>query len=153
MKLTTFVTSKTLRYATVLVVLIFLSCQTDPKSYLEFVNGYWEIEQVTFPNGDEKEYKFNEMIDYIQINDDKKGFRKKVKPNLDQTFSTSNHQEYIEAKIENDSLNLYYKTPFNSWKETVLSANDKQLTIVLKNNVTYTYKRFQPLNLNLSNDE
>ena len=153
MKPNIFVTLKTLRFTTIFVVLIFLSCKTDPKSYLEFVNGYWEIEQVTFPNGEKKVYKYNEMIDYIEIKDNKNGFRKKMKPNLNETYSTSNDQESIEVKIENDSLNFYYKTPFNSWKETVLSANESQLIIALDNKVIYQYKRYQPIELKSTENE
>jgi len=41
------------------------------------LNGYWEIEKVTFFDGAKKEYKYNESFDYFQIKGNK-GFRKKM---------------------------------------------------------------------------
>ena len=147
------VLSKPSKYIFLVVLFTLFSCHKDPKSHLEFVNGYWEIEQVTFPNGETKTYNFNETIDYIEIKDNMKGFRKKMKPNINQTFSTSNNEEMIEAKIENDSLNLYYATPLSTWKETVISTDENQLIIALDNEVTYQYKRYKPLDINISENE
>ncbi|NNL81966.1 MAG: hypothetical protein HKP28_01160, partial [Winogradskyella sp.] len=51
------------------------SCSEDAYTKLETINGYWEIEKVVFPNGETKEYKYNDLIDYISINESLKGFR------------------------------------------------------------------------------
>ena len=47
------------------------------------------------------------------------------------------HEKFV-FKIENDSLNLYYKTPFSSWKETILKASEDKLQIINQNKV-YIY--------------
>ena len=62
-------------------------------------------------------------------------------------FKTSNDNEQIKAAIEGDSLNLYYSTEFDQWKETVLNANEKQLVIKNTDNNIYTYKRYEPLEI------
>ena len=55
-----------------LVFGLFLSCkQSISESDLQNLNGYWEIEKVELPDGDKKEYKVNETIDFFKITDHK----------------------------------------------------------------------------------
>ncbi|RBP30827.1 hypothetical protein DFR65_10485 [Oceanihabitans sediminis] len=134
-------------YALILVTFLVFSCSADPKTYIEHINGYWEIEEVTLHNGEKKAYNYNDTIDYFEINDSLNGFRKKLKPNFSGTFETSKDVENIKLVLENDSLNIYYTTPFSKWKETVLLATKEQLKIVNQNKHVYLYKRYQPLDL------
>lgn len=133
----------------IFIVIAIVSCSKNPESMLTHVNGYWEIDQVVFTNGDVKTYKYNENIDYISLNDSLKGFRKKLKPGFNSKYITSKDAEGITAKIENDSLNLYYKTPSSSWKETVIDANKNQLKITNETETIYIYKRYKTLELDL----
>ena len=128
--------------------LMLIGCNKNRESEIINLSGYWEIEKVIFPNGETKIYKYNDAIDYISINDSLKGFRKKLKPNFDGSFSKSNDEEGITLKIENDSLNLYYKTPYTNWKETVLEVSATDLKILNSNEIVYLYKRYEPLDLN-----
>ena len=135
------------------ILLLFLlitlsSCTQNPEINIEHINGYWEIESVTFPNGETKEYKFNETIDFIEVNDSLQGIRKKLKPSLDGKFLTSKDQETFKLVKENDSLNVYYKTPYTNWKETILLLDSLQLKVVNQDKKVYLYKRYKPLNLN-----
>ncbi|WP_034059663.1 hypothetical protein [Lacinutrix jangbogonensis] len=125
--------------------LFIISCSKNPESYIDHIDGYWEIESVTLSNGSKKEYTVNQTIDYISINDSLKGFRKKMNPRFDGKYETSKDAESLHIKIENDSLNLYYFTKYANWKETVLMANENQLKIVNQNNNVYLYKRFTPI--------
>ena len=55
-----------------IVFVLLLSCkQTISKTDLNNLNGYWEIEKVELPDGDKKEYKVNETIDFFKIKDEK----------------------------------------------------------------------------------
>ncbi|WP_417289689.1 hypothetical protein [Corallibacter sp.] len=123
------------------------SCSKHVKNYIPNISGYWEIEKVTLPDGTVKEYAYNNTIDYLEITDSINGIRKKLKPTLNNTFETSNIIENFEIKIENDSLNLYYKTPFDTWKETILLATESQLKVVNKNKAVFVYKRFEPIKI------
>ncbi|WP_411768097.1 lipocalin family protein [Winogradskyella sp. A3E31] len=138
---------KSIKY--LLLVFILTGCSPNPKELLPHIEGYWEIEEVTLADGSKKVYEYNDTIDYIAINDSLKGFRKKLKPSFNNKYTTSEDAEALTVKIENDSLNLYYKTPFSSWKETVLEANDTQLKIVNQDNSIYLYKRYEGLELDL----
>ena len=131
-----------------LIVLISIfSCKSDPDSFIEHIPGYWEIESVTFPNGETKSYTFSETIDYIDVNDSFRGYRKKLKPSLDGKFITSKDAESFILFLENDSLNAYYSTPFSDWKETILSADSLHLKVINQDKKVYLYKRYTPLKL------
>jgi len=129
----------------ILIIATLTSCSKNPKTLIQHIDGYWEIESVTIPNGTIKEYIVNQTVDYISIGDSLKGFRKKMSPRFDGKYETSKDAETLKIKIENDSLNLYYSTAFAKWKETVLIANEEQLKIINQNNNVYLYKRFTPI--------
>jgi hypothetical protein len=86
----------------------------------------------------------SETVDFFGIKN-KKGIRKKVKPQYDGTYLVTEDAEKVEARIEKDSLNLYYSTPYDTWKETVLRAEEDKLSIINNRGIIYHYKRFVPL--------
>ena len=133
----------------VLTILTFFNCSKNPETHIKHLEGYWEITEVILTDGSKKDYKFNETIDYISINDSLQGFRKKLKPGLNNTYFTSDDAEALELKVENDSLNIYYATPFSKWKETVLEATPNNLKIITQNKTVYLYKRYTPINLDV----
>lgn len=133
---------------TLLLISALLSCSKNPESYIEHLQGYWEIDEVTLPDGSKRDYNYNETIDFFNITDSLTGFRKKLMPNFDGSFSTSDDAESITLVIEDDSLNIYYKTAFSEWKETVLKATETELIIQNQNQLRYTYTRYKPLDLN-----
>ena len=130
-----------------LLILIIFSCTEDKSHFTENIDGYWEIKYVKLNNGYEKEYTVNETIDYIEITSDTSGFRKKMKPQFDGTFKTSNNSENFTFKIENDSFNLHYKTPYYSWKETILKISKDEMKVINQSKDVYLYKRYTPINV------
>ena len=68
---------------------------------------------------------------------------------LNSKYITSQDVEGITVKIENDSLNLYYKTPYANWKETVLEANVNSLKVLNDRETIYLYKRYKPIELDI----
>ncbi len=130
-----------------LLILIIFSCKEDKSHFTENIDGYWEIKYVKLNNGYEKEYTVNETIDYIEITSDTSGFRKKMKPQFDGTFKTSNNSETFTFKIENDSFNLHYKTPYHNWKETILDISKDEMKVINQSKDVYLYKRYTPINI------
>ena len=136
-----------------LLLISVFSCSKNPNEFIPYINGYWEIDEVTLSDGTKRDYNFNDMIDYIEVTDSLSGFRRKLKPNLFGTFETSKSEERFNIKIENDSLNIYYKTPYAEWKETILNANESQLVILNNTNKdVYIYKRYESLDLDLETE-
>ncbi len=124
--------------------MLLLSCgRQTPEEKIENLNGYWEIKQADLPEGITKEFRFSELVDYIKV-DSSAGFRKKVRPQLDGSFITSDDEEIFRIKVENDSINLYYTTPYSKWKETIISSEEDELMILNPDGIIYTYKRFTP---------
>jgi len=133
-------------------IILFFCCicllgcaNTDTQ--LKHINGYWEIVSVENVDGDTKEFTVNQTIDYIEITDNK-GFRKKLQPDLSGNYKTTESVEYIEVNIVDDQIVLLYSTPFSSWKEVVITVSDNKLVVENEAKIKYTYKRYEPLNLN-----
>lgn len=131
-----------------LIIVLTFGCAKNPKQFLQHINGYWEIDEVTLSNGSKRDYKHNDTVDYMTLNDSLAGFRKKLKPNFSGTYETSSDSEQIKAVFENDSLFIEYTTPFNTWRETVLNATENSLLILNANKDQYLYKRYEPLDVN-----
>ncbi len=128
---------------------LFLACGKNPETLIPHLNGYWEIDEVTLADGSKRDYNYNDTVDYFSITDSLTGFRKKMKPSFHGTYTTSDDAEELTLKIENDSLHIYYKTPFANWKETVLKATEDKLLIINDQQTQYLYRRFEPINVDL----
>jgi hypothetical protein len=129
------------------VLLVLISCgKQDPSTQIERLAGYWEIESVAMPDGETKEFSMSMIVDFIEVSENK-GVRTKVSPQLDGSFLNNGVAEKFDITIENDSLRLYYTTPFDSWKETVLIATDSVLKVLNRDNKIYTYSKFKKFEL------
>lgn len=132
-----------------LLILGGLSCeQQGPQEKLEHLNGYWEIDRVEFSKDSIKEFRINETVDYIEL-ENGKGFRTKVRPRFDGSFEVSGDIDSLKAKTEGGDLYLLYSTPFDTWKEKVLQADENSVSIKNERDIIYHYKRYEPLLSNL----
>tara|TARA_R110002050_G_scaffold118625_2_gene236104 strand:- start:10170 stop:10589 length:420 start_codon:yes stop_codon:yes gene_type:complete len=129
-----------------LALLSFACSQKVTQEQLNLLNGYWEIEKVTFADGQTKEYTVNESIDYIQING-LKGFRKKVKPTFEGTYITNDDAEFFTLFKKEDTYIIQYKTEVSDWTETLKTISNDNFSVTNSENITYTYKRYEPINI------
>jgi|SRR5690554_1800962 len=129
-------------FSTLLLLLIISCAKPDPEIQKQNLSGYWEIKTVEMPSGNEKNFNMNTIVDHIEVKGNS-GVRTKVSPKLDGSFTTNGDSEKFTLKIEDDSLRMYYKTPFDQWKETVIKAKDSVLTVKNSDNKTYTYTKFK----------
>lgn len=126
------------------ICFLAMSCDTtSPEEKIANLNGYWQIKTAERPSENPREYRFSELVDYIQV-EEKEGFRKKAKPQLDGTYVVSEDEEQFSIKIENDSINFYYETPYSTWKETLLSSSEDEIEVLNQYGIKYTYERFTP---------
>jgi len=124
-----------------------ISCaDKHPKDQIQFIDGYWEIKSVEMPDGSIREFTVNTSIDFIEVNGDS-GVRKKLMPRLDGSFKEFPTREKFTFVIRNDSLLMYYQTPFANWMEKVIEATDSILIVENKDRKAYVYKRFKKLEL------
>ncbi|GAA4052039.1 lipocalin family protein [Flavobacterium chungnamense] len=130
-----------------LSLLLLVSCnQSITDEDIAKLNGYWEIKKVVLKDGEKKDYKINETIDYFQLKD-KKGFRQKVMPQLDGTYKTNNLKEEISISNENGSYFVNYSTSYGKWKEEIIELQDSVLVLKNKDDLEYNYKRYKPFSL------
>lgn len=129
------------RILLLIVLVSALSCkQKITEADLSNLNGYWEIEKVELPDGDKKEYKVNETIDFFKI-EANKGFRKKVMPQLDGTYLTNDIQEDVVVVIKDGDASLQYKTTYAFWKEEIIELTKDKLVVKNQQEIEYYYKR------------
>lgn len=125
---------------------LLISCGSVTEEKLSLLNGYWEIQEVEFPNGGKKEYKINSNVDYIKL-DNLKGYRKKVNPRFDGSFETSDDAEFFTIIANNNSYSIKYENDLSSWEETLVSLSDDSFAIKNAEGTIYKYKRFKPINI------
>lgn len=143
-----------MKYSLILTLtFLMFSCQSEVKKEdLSKLNGYWEIKEVTLSNGETKDYKVNETIDFFEVKSSQtdgllNGFRQKVMPQFDGNFKTNGIKESIKV-LETDKVYfLEYKTDYGKWKEEIISIEDSLLVLKNKQNIIYTYKKFKPFSL------
>lgn len=125
----------------------FLSCVENPDSYIQYIEGYWEITDVTKNNKTVKSYTVNTNIDYFKVNDDLTGYRKKVTPTLDGKFTITQHESPFVIKIENNQLQIHYTVNNVTFKETIERASETELIISNVDGFRYTYQPFESIDL------
>ena len=132
-----------------LTTLFFFGCKPHPVDYIEFINGYWEIENV-YKNGKLlKEFKISQEIDYFRINNDLSGFRKKLKPNFSGSYTTSKDQLNFKLEIKfNKRLIIVYEDNNTIFVEEITKVNKTNLSIKNDEGMVYNYKVYKPLELN-----
>ncbi|WP_378185063.1 hypothetical protein ACE939_09090 [Aquimarina sp. W85] len=124
------------------------SCHRDnPKDHVHHLNGYWEIDKVQTSQAVKKQYSFNQSIDFIEMSGDSLGIRKKVQPQLDGTFITSKNNERFKIIVLNDSIYLEYTTPYDTWRETLVSVKEDELILRNPNGNLYFYRPYKKLDL------
>ena len=130
------------------VSFLFISCQQKIKPEdISKINGYWEIEKVVFDQGDDKEYGINESYDYFQIDQNSKGFRKKVMPQLDGTFIVNDTYETATIRFKEDKTFIDYSTPYAKWSEELIAVSDKELVLKNAEKKEYHYKKAESINI------
>jgi hypothetical protein len=126
---------------------VFASCDKKvTQEELKYLNGYWEITEVIFPDGEKKSFDINETIDYIEWSDSL-GIRKKVKPQLDGTFLVNDEDEKITVKEQSGQWVLIYQTRYDRWEEKIVELQENKLILQNEQQIRYHYKKYESLNL------
>ncbi|MCK0160178.1 hypothetical protein [Allomuricauda sp. F6463D] len=131
-----------------ILVLIFWGCNDSVvhKEDLNYLNGYWEIAEVEFPDGSIKEYGINTNIDFIHL-DDEKGYRKKMKPKFDGSYDTSLDMEGFTVSNTGETIILRYSTALSEWEEKLVQLDSLTFSVTNQEGITYKYKRFEPIKI------
>ncbi|MBM1106692.1 hypothetical protein JQC67_11130 [Aurantibacter crassamenti] len=141
-----------MRKLTVLLLILVFGCKGKlTENELPLLNGYWEISEVIFPDGNTKEYGVNTSVDFIKL-EDQKGYRKKVQPKFDGTFDTSNDADMFVIIESENGYSINYTNDSSSnlveqRSEQIVSLSESEFTVRNLDGLTYRYKRFEPINI------
>lgn len=131
----------------IIYLFIFFGCSGGvSKEDLTQLNGYWEIEQVVFQDGNTKEYKVSTTVDYIQT-EGLEGFRKKVSPKFDGTYQTSDDAEAFSISEKDGSFTLNYKNELSEWSEKLIALDTETFSVISEEGLRYDYRRFEPISI------
>ncbi len=129
------------------VAYLVISCHSNVKKEdLTKLNGYWEIMSVVQANGEKKDYKINETIDYFETKNNS-GYRQKVMPQFDGKYKTNGIKENIKIISKDKEFYIEYSTLYGKWQEQILEVKDSTLVLENKDKLQYQYKRFTPFSL------
>jgi len=135
------------RLTLIFITISLIGCGSPiSKPDLNQLNGYWEIVSVEFADGQKKNYTVNPSIDYIELKE-MKGFKKKMHPKFDGTYDTSNDLEAFSIIQKEGIFLISYQNNLSSWEEQLIKLEENTFTIVNEDNVTYSYKRYEPINI------
>ena len=132
----------------VIILLLFIAfgCTKNAENFVPFIEGYWQIGQVKKEHTIIKEYTISTSIDYFQINEDgTTGFRKKVMPKLDGTFTITEHEIPFTLEYKDNTIQIIYSNTSDTLRETILNASKKSLTITNTDGFIYIYKNIEKL--------
>lgn len=132
---------KKIFYTFLLIMLI--SCGKERQfSRVEDLNGYWRIVKAEIPEVIVKEYKGGLKLDYISLDEDSTGIRKKVKVSMIGKFKTTPNSQSIQLIQEDDEMKIKCKTPYSTWKENVIHLSKDSLVLKNQDDKLYFYKKY-----------
>ena len=130
-----------------LFLLTTIGCTSVEKADLQNLNGYWEINKVIQPDGNEVDFSISTVYDFYQIDDNYKGIYKKASPQLDGTFIVDDYREEIEIIEDKEVFKIKFHSGFNDREVQIIKLTTNMLIVKNSDNKTYHYKRAEPINL------
>ena len=129
----------------IVLMLVFIACGKQSKNInLDDLNGYWEISKVELSKDSVIQYSISQYVDYFEVTDST-GIRTKLQPNIDGSFVATKDQSEIEILKSDGDIQLLYSTPFDEWKEQLVSLDEESMIVINQDGKKYYYKRYEPL--------
>ena len=129
----------------IVLMLVFIACGKQSKNInLDDLNGYWEISKVELSKDSVIQYSISQYVDYFEVTDST-GIRTKLQPNIDGSFVATKDQSEIEILKSDGDIQLLYSTPFDEWKEQLVSLDEENMIVINQDGKKYYYKRYEPL--------
>ena len=123
-----------------LLFFIFFGCNNSKEIDTSLLNGYWIIDHVSKNN---EVFELNGIVlaDFYKIIDGS-GWRKKVKPLINNTYQSSNSTVFFKLFRNNKKISLIFKTPWDKWEEELIKLDSISLILKIKDKA-YHYNRIK----------
>lgn len=124
-------------------IVLFTSCGSNISDQLIHIEGYWNIENVTLPDGSEREFPFSNHMDHFEI-EGKQGIKYRVSPTYDGGFVNYGSPVNFTCEELEGELQLLFKDGEQSYTQTVVEATETELVLQHENGTIYTYSSYNP---------
>lgn len=128
---------------TLFTVVLFTSCGSNISDQLIHIEGYWNIENVTLPDGSEREFPFSNHMDHFEI-EGKLGIKYRVSPTYDGGFVNYGSPVNFTCEELDGELQLLFKDGEQSYTQTLVKATETELVLQHENGTIYTYSSYDP---------
>ncbi|WP_194852127.1 lipocalin-like domain-containing protein [Nonlabens antarcticus] len=128
----------------IIIALITTSCSdqsTDVK--LENLKGYWNIERVEKPDGEEKIFPFTNHMDFFEVNENG-GTKSRVSPTFDGRFVSYGETVRFVWEMRENQLILIFEEGDKSYTQILKEATKEELILVHENGTVYYYQPYEP---------
>jgi len=121
---------------------LFINCNSSKKIDTTLLNGYWKIDFVSQKNETFKLKGGALLLDYYYLNENI-GWRKKVRPLINNNFETSNDTTFFKLKTLEKNSFLFFETNWHNWEEMIVELDSVSLILKIQDK-TYHYQKFNP---------
>jgi len=133
------------RFLAVITIVLFTSCGNTISDQLIHIEGYWNIENVTLPDGSEREFPFSNHMDHFEI-EGKQGIKYRVSPTYDGGFVNYGSPVNFTCEEIDGELQLLFKDGEQAYTQTVVNATETTLVLQHENGTIYNYSSYNPNN-------
>jgi len=106
------------------------------------LNGYWKIDFVSQENEIFKLKESAILLDYYFL-DKNNGWRKKIRPLINNRFETSTDTIFFEVINREKEVILFFETKWHDWNEMIVALDSISLILKIQDK-KYHYKRINP---------
>jgi len=126
----------------ILSISFTLSCTPIKKINQTLLNGYWKIDFVSQKNEIFKLKEDAVLLDYYFL-DKNNGWRKKIRPLINNRFETSTDTTFFEIINKEKEALLIFETKWHDWNEMIIALDSISLILKIQDK-KYHYKRINP---------
>lgn len=137
-------------YCTLVVYLMLIGCRAEPTIELDQIDGYWQIEFVQQENETFESKQTSPLYDFYST-EKNKGVYKKVAPQIDGSFQTSESAVSFEIIKDNGNVILQFTSPWNAWIKTIKHL-DAETLVLYHEERSFHYKRPLISKINFGNE-
>ncbi|MGJ8684182.1 MAG: lipocalin family protein [Nonlabens sp.] len=115
------------------------SCSNNATEMVNSMEGYWNIETVTLPDGTEREFPFSNHMDHFEI-EGSMGVKNRVSPTYDGQFVNYGSPVPFTWETVDGKVVLTFKDGEGRHQQTLKKCNESTLVLLHENGTEYIYK-------------
>ncbi|GAK75841.1 hypothetical protein JCM19296_1433 [Nonlabens ulvanivorans] len=122
-----------------LILISVTACSNNSKEMVNAMEGYWNIEMVTLPDGSEREFPFSNHMDHFEI-EGYNGVKNRVSPTYDGGFINYGSPVAFTWEVVDQDVVLTFKDGDSRYQQTLKKCNGSTLILLHDNGTEYIYK-------------